>query len=301
MTFEATRFAAMGTEVDVLAAPALPPDAEAVEALFASVEARFSRFRRESELSLLNLSAGSPFAASPMFLEVLNAALIAAAQTDGLFDPLVLPHLEAAGYRQSIEAVKAGVQAQTAVRAGPTFRDVEVSGDGTVTIPAGSGLDFGGFVKGWTVDRAATLLKPAGNWCINAGGDLLARGAGPDGDGWLVGVEDPLAPERDAAVIRLRNQAAATSSTVRRRWTTQAGTAHHIIDPRTGRPSETDLACVTVVTASVAAGEVLAKQLLLLGSQATRDYAECSREAVLLIDRAGSLTYSRRMENYVVV
>jgi thiamine biosynthesis lipoprotein len=194
-TYESAAFQAMGTEVEVLAAPLLPEDVVTrVASLFESMEARFSRFRPDSELSLLNLSAGKPFVASSVFLEVVTSAIAAAEETGGLFDPLVLPQLQAAGYRESFTSLRERVQVQSKPDKGPTLRDIEVSGDGTVVIPAGAGLDFGGFVKGWTVDEARRLMPPHGNWCVNAGGDLLARGPGPDGSGWVVGVEDPLAP-----------------------------------------------------------------------------------------------------------
>jgi thiamine biosynthesis lipoprotein len=302
MAYESAVFRAMGTEVEVLAAPRLPEGAvEQVHRLFESMEARFSRFRADSELSLLNLSAGRPFATSRQFREVLTAALAAAAETGGLFDPFVLPQLQAAGYRESFDTLCDRAQVQRKPEAGPTYRDIEISGDGTVVIPAGSGLDFGGFVKGWTVDAAEWLISPNGNWCINAGGDLIARGPGPGGYGWAVGVEDPFAPGRDIAVLRIRDGAVATSSTRRRRWMTDAGFAHHLIDPRTGHPSETDLASVTVLSSSVARAEVEAKQLILLGRHGAREHASRSRMAALFIDDSGSVTTSEWLENSSVI
>lgn len=295
-------FAAMGTTVELLAAPDLPPGArERVQVLFAAAEARFSRFRPDSELSLVNAAAGRPVAVSREFLRVLRAALAAAEASGGLFDPLVLRELEAAGYRESIENVRSGLQLQTApVADRRTYRAIEVSKDGVVTFPEGAGLDFGGFVKGWTVDRAARALRMLGNYCINAGGDLVARGEGPYGGGWSVAIDDPFAPGRDAAVIRVRDRAVATSSTVRRRWKTQLGPAHHLIDPRTGLPSATDLASVTVVSDSAARAEVLAKELILAGGRCAMERANRDGTAALFIDGQGAVTLSGAMEEYVV-
>jgi thiamine biosynthesis lipoprotein len=144
-------------------------------------------------------------------------------------------------------------------------------------------------------------MEQEGNWCINAGGDLLALGPGPDGRGWIVGIEDPLAPERDVGVLAVRDRAVATSSTRRRRWTTADGFAHHLIDPRTGRASETDLASVTVVSTSVARAEVEAKQLILLGGREATDLASREGIAALLVDDRGSITVSEWMEDCNVV
>ena len=133
----------------------------------------------------------------------------------------------------------------------------------SVTLPLGATLDFGGFIKGWTVDQAARLLPP--NVAIDAGGDALLRGAGPDGCGWIVDVEDPTDPDRAVLTLRVRDRAVATSAPNRRRWRTEHGEMHHLIDPRTGRPSDSDLAQVTVLGDTVEEAEVLAKAAFLFG------------------------------------
>jgi thiamine biosynthesis lipoprotein len=293
-------FHAMGTEVELLAAGSLPAGArERIEKLFAEVEACLSRFRPDSELSLLNLAAGAPFAASPLLREVLREALRAAARSDGLFDPTVWHAVRAAGYRESLELVGERVQVKSPGRTG-AWREVQVEEDGTVTLPAGAGLDLGGFAKGWTVDRAARLLEGCASWLINAGGDLLARGPGPDGDGWIIGVEDPLVGP-DVSVLRVNDAAVATSSTRRRRWLTTEGVAHHIIDPRTGEPSTTDLASATVVTESASEAEVLAKSLLLLGRSNALRRAEERGLAAVLVSVDGRLDVTPVAEPFVVI
>ncbi|HSP54339.1 MAG TPA: FAD:protein FMN transferase, partial [Dehalococcoidia bacterium] len=126
-------------------------------------------------------------------------------------------------------------------------------------------VDLGGYAKGWTVDSCAELLTCCPSWVVNAGGDLLAHGIGLTGQGWLVGIEDPFDAGRDVGVLLVTGCAVATSSKMRRRWTTQTGAAHHIIDPATRRPAETGLASVTVIAPTSAEAEVLAKVLFLQG------------------------------------
>jgi thiamine biosynthesis lipoprotein len=133
-------------------------------------------------------------------------------------------------------------------------------------------LDFGGFVKGWTVDQTADLL-PA-NAVVDAGGDVLLRGAGPDGRGWIVDVEDPSDPSREVVTLRVRDRAVATSAPNRRRWRTPHGDMHHLIDPRTSRPADSDLAQVTVIGQSVEEAEVLAKAAFLFGFDEGRRFLQ---------------------------
>jgi thiamine biosynthesis lipoprotein len=299
--FESAIFRSMGTDVEVLAAPAIPDGAvDRVRSFFAEAESRFSRFLPASELSLVNLSAGRPVQVSELFAEAFGEAVQAAHRTQGLYNPLLLPQLQAAGYTDSFDEMHGIVTMSMRAQPVADYHEIEIS-DATVTIPAGSLVDLGGFVKGWTVDRAAPLMEASANWCVNAGGDLLVRGPGPNGRGWVVGVEDPFSPETDIGVLLLRDVAVATSSTMRRRWQTTDGPSHHIIDPRTGRPAETDLASVTVLASSVAGAEVLAKQLLLLGLREAHTYAERDEIPVLMVDECGSLMMSSPMEAHFVL
>jgi thiamine biosynthesis lipoprotein len=129
---------------------------------------------------------------------------------------------------------------------------------GEARLEHGAGLDLGGIAKGWMADRLCRWLGP--NVLANLGGDLMARGAGPQGEGWPVGLA--------GVTVMLRDQGAATSSVRRRRW----GDAHHLIDPRTGRPARTGLEEVSVVAASGLEAEVVAKTALLLGPELAPTY-----------------------------
>ncbi len=290
-TLAHTAFRAMGTDIEVIGGPELTgEDRERVQFWFQRVESLLSRFLPESELSRLNRSAGRPFSASALLYRVLADALDAAAASGGLFDPALLNNVRAAGYDRSFE--KFGVGPIPASRPPRVHHaPVRLLPSRRILLPIGAGIDLGGFAKGWAVDRCATILSHHAAWLVNAGGDLLARGEGPDGSGWLVGVEDPLIPGKDVAVLRLFDRAVATSSVMRRRWHTQDGrVAHHVIDPRTGRPSETDIASVTVISDSVAAAEVEAKVLLLLGRREAMRRAEFTGIPAVLVSGAGEMS-----------
>ena len=263
-----TTFRAMGTDVELLGLPALPLHVvDQVEARFLEVEAALSRFRPDSDLSRLNRSGGHAFQASPLLLTVLRAALDAAARSDGAFDPTLIDAVEAAGYDRSFYHMHGVGKASAALPRG-RYSDVEIAHSGCIFLHNGVRVDLGGFAKGWTVDTCEELMVRCESWVINAGGDLLARGPGPTGEGWLVGIEDPFDTSRDVGVILVRDAAIATTSRMRRRWITASGPAHHIIDPRTGRPADTGLASVCVIASTAAEAEVLAKTLFLLGPRA---------------------------------
>jgi thiamine biosynthesis lipoprotein len=271
-------FRAMNTDVQAIVASrtrdveaAATPVLANVEALFRSTEAALSRFRPDSELSRLNLTAGAEAVpVSPLLFEVLSAALDAARETDGLFDPMVLPALISAGYDQSFPLLPPDRPSRRTRLAPPPWSWREVTLDRrrrTVRLPPGSGIDLGGIAKGWTVDRAADRLREFENFAVDAGGDLFARGRQADGSPWTIGVQDPYQPERDVLGLTIDGRAVATSSTRRRRWRLGGAEHHHLIDPRTGDSAETDVAAASVIAPSVTRAEVLAKVALLLGAE----------------------------------
>jgi FAD:protein FMN transferase len=241
-------FRAMGTDVECLLDGPPGDRFGAVEAEFARLEALLSRFRPDSELSLLN-AAGS-LEAGPDLLAVTRLALEARTRTQGLFDPTIHDALVAAGYDRSFEYVAADGPASAAAGCGG-----EVELDGTIVrLGTGVRLDLGGIAKGYAVDRAVELLAPAGPCLVNAGGDLAVAGGA-----W------PVAIEGGSLTLELSRGAVATSGRDRRRWRRGGEELHHLIDPSTGRPAATDVLHATVVAPTAVEAEVLAKVAFLTG------------------------------------
>lgn len=261
-------FRSMNTEIAVTA-PRLANDderhlASAIARVFAETEQRFSRFRDDSELSALN-RATEPVVVSGELLELLLAARGHVIETDGLFDPAIGAALRAAGYDRSFVRDLLDRSAANPDASRASFDEIEIDEQTQrVVRPVHLQLDFGGFLKGRTVDRGAAMLPaPA---VVDAGGDAMLRGAGADGAGWLVEVEDPFDAHATLVTLRVRDRAVATSASNRRCWRVGAELAHHLIDPRTSAPSRSDLAQVTVVAPTAERADVLAKVVFLLGA-----------------------------------
>jgi FAD:protein FMN transferase len=142
------------------------------------------------------------------------------------------------------------------------------------------------------VDRAAEILAPARNFLIDAGGDIFANGDGEDGSGWLVAVSGP-PPECEAiALVKLKDEALATSTVSVRRWHRDGRWFHHIIDPRTGEPSASDVVSASVVAPTTVEAEVMAKVALLLGSKEGIAMLDDRRIAGLLQLGSGTIVTS---------
>jgi len=258
------------------------------EAFFREIEAELSRFRPDSGLSRLNAAAGDgPQAVSGTLRTVLGLALAAARDSGGIFDPTVLNLLRSAGYDRSFEILADG--GSTGMNASVAFGWQQVELDtahSTVELPAGVGIDLGGIAKGWAVDRAAEMLGAWSAALVDAGGDIRASAA-PGGEPWPIAIEDPFDSTRDLGVIRLAEGAVATSSVGRRRWQRDGQPMHHLIDPRTGEPSCSDLHTVTAVAPTTVEAELAAKIALILGSREGQAHLEARGLSGLLVGHDG--------------
>jgi thiamine biosynthesis lipoprotein len=122
-------------------------------------------------------------------------------------------------------------------------------------------LDPSGVVKGWAVQRAARHLGALGDtdFCLSAGGDLVARVVDPARPAWNIGIENPARPCEILATVPLHSGALATS-----------GSAHrgaHIVDARTGLVPER-VAQVTVIAEDLAWADIDATAAFALGPEA---------------------------------
>lgn len=233
-------------------------------------EDRFSRFRPGSQLCRLNAAAGESVRVDGLFLDLLERVKGAVPRTAGRFDPSILPALEAAGYDRSFaEGLgTARLAAADAPHAAGIAGWARVRIDrqrSEARLPAGMRIDLGGVAKGAFADLLAAELRGWPGGCVDAGGDLRAWGAPPDGERWVIGLEDPFHPSADQLVAELSppgRAAMATSATHRRRWRTGEGMAHHLIDPRTGLPLPDIARAVTAFAPDVTSAEIATKALI---------------------------------------
>ncbi|MBU6335012.1 MAG: FAD:protein FMN transferase [Chloroflexi bacterium] len=294
-----TMLAALDAEAhDVAAQAAL----DAVPHWFAAWEQCLSRFRPTSELSRLNHRAGTGWVAlSPVLTAVLDAALRAADASDGLVVPTVLADLERAGYDRDFARVASANRRRPAgTRHHADWRAIRFdAARGRVALPVGMQLDLGGSAKGWAADLAARRLAEHGPALVDAGGDIALIGPRRDGSAWPIAVADPHHPEQTLEVLLLDRGAVATSGIDVRRWLQDGQRRHHIIDPRSGSPADTDLLTATVVTGDARTAEMAAKLALILGRAAAHDWlGRQPAIAALLVHQDGTHTATPSFDAY---
>jgi FAD:protein FMN transferase len=282
-------FRAMGTAIHLLLPIKQAREAsQVVRQLFVTWEETFSRFLPTSELSQLNQRSGTAVLVSQLLFDVLQTALAAAQQTNGLYDPTLLQQLLSAGYDRSFDTLPAQQPERSGiVEPGGAWRDVQLDPIlRLVTLPAGVGLDFGGIAKGMAVDAALASLKQLSldTALVNAGGDLAVMGL-PDGySTWSIAIQGL----KTSWLLPFHHGALATSSIARRHW--QQGTIqrHHLLDPRTGEPARSSLWSVTVAASTCMQAEVATKAVYLLGLQQGKDFLTEHALAGFLLHKDGS-------------
>lgn len=238
-------------------------------------ERQFSRFIPDSELSRLNERSGYIVPASAQFIQLLGTARALAVSSEGLFNPFILPSLHKAGYRQSfVERYRNDPQPDYANRQVAAPADLEI-GDNWVRIPFLTALDLGGCGKGYLADQLAAhpaAQSVAGFW-FSLGGDIAGAGYDQSNRPWMVQVAsvEPSLPVTwyEAAADGF---AIATSGPGVRRGRSNGRPWHHLIDPRSAQPSQTDVAQATVVADRAVLADVLASGAVLSGSQEAASY-----------------------------
>ncbi|MGA7361726.1 MAG: FAD:protein FMN transferase [Candidatus Dormiibacterota bacterium] len=266
---------ALGTTVSLVVHPPTGMGAaqEIVDSVLDQLDQAANRFRPDSQLSRLNRAPGRRHQVDTLLAELIAVALEAARSTEGLVDPTLGGPLVKAGYARDFDQMRKDQEASS----DPTliswgWRELEVVGN-VVTRPPGMLLDLGATAKAWGADRAAAevVASVGGSALVSLGGDLTTAGPTP-AQGWVVRVTDDhhAASSGPGQNIKLANPALATSSTTQRRWRSGGLPMHHIIDPRTGRPSEGTWTTASVAGPSCVAANTASTAAIVAGADAPR-------------------------------
>jgi thiamine biosynthesis lipoprotein len=267
-----------------------------VEERLDRVEGLMSTYDSASELSRLNrLESTEAFRVSAELREVLALAREVSERSGGAFDVTVAPLVEAWGF---------GPGGDIGGRIGPRPRGPELARlrervgyqlllldatNGTVakTHP-GTRIDLSAIAKGYAVERVAAGLAELGltRFLVEVGGELEARGTGPGGRPWRVGIEQP----GDGAPgvwgsVTLTDGAIATSGDYRDYYEEDGVRYAHIVDPRSGLPLPMRGVSVTVLHARAALADAWATALTVLGPEEGLEVARREGLAAIFLRR----------------
>lgn len=261
-------FRAMGSPVDVT----LWGDPLITDQLIALIPVRmeileqsWSRFRSDSELSRNNTHAGrGELPITDDFKELVTAMQDAARLTNDLFNPTMARVMDALGYSIDFHEISQAVTTAASLPEISSPLGISLQGN-NLSLKHGIALDPGALGKGLAGDILCREMRAAGasGVLVNIGGDVVASGV-PGEQGWRIGVINELDRTKTIATVDsdAESLAVATSTTARRVW---GNGIHHVIDPRTGTVSKTDLIQATVTTQRGWIAEAYATAAMVLG------------------------------------
>jgi FAD:protein FMN transferase len=288
------RFEVMGCSA-VVSVVGGPGDlVEHARTLLTQLHARWSRFESSSEISQLNDADGQLCIVAPHTFELISTAIDGWHLTDGRFDPTILDALRGAGYR-SPWAEGASWFTEPAAVPSPGCADIDLHPTvWGVRLPRRVRIDLGGVAKGFAADltAAAMLDRGADGALVSIGGDVVVAGTSPNESGWLIEIGPASKASDHPVTIRLASGAVCTSSSSRRRWTTEVGESHHIIDPASGLPTQGHLVSATAVARGGAGAEIAATAALLARSTGTTTLDGLGLPGVV-VDQRGRVTSNR--------
>ena len=246
-----------------------------VERSLAEINRQMSNYQPDSELSRFNRAPDhTPFKVSPEFARVVRYALDMSSRSAGAFDPTLGPVINLWGFGEPSgkqSAPKEAVLLEARKRTG--WKDLSVTArDELVKVIPDLALDLGAVAKGFGVDEVGRVLRDHGltDFYISIAGEVLVRGLNPRGTSWHLGISAPLDHWRQTdpmvAGVWLSDQALSTSGDYQKFFRDAQGRRlSHLIDPRTSRPVQHDLAAVSVVATDSMTADALGTTLFVLG------------------------------------
>jgi len=294
-TVQKTEFI-MGTDITITVVARNAEQGEAAIELgmaeLRRLDAMLSRFKESSEVARINRNAGmKPARVSPELLNVVERATAVSKLSGGIFDITIGPLVVLWQSRMKEGKIPSNDEINTVLPL-VNYRNIIIEQKASTVFLKKKGMiiDLGG-MKGYGADRVADLYKSRGihNALIAVAGDIRALGVREDGSPWKIGVQHPRDPGKMLTILKLTDKCISTSGDYERFVIKDNKRYHHIIDPRTGRPS-TGVTSVTLIGETGSFVDPLAKIPFILGPEKGLELIKKFGIEAIIVDDAGAIT-----------
>ena len=229
--------------------------------------------KETSEVSRLN--RGGEAVLSPTMANLVKRSLDIYKKTDGLFDITIYPLMELWGFPTKNYRVPSEKEIEEKLKlVGSDKIDFNEETRKISFKNKGMEIDFGGIGKGYITDELVKVLtdEKVESAIINLGGNVFGFRKKPDGSLWNIAIRDPNEPDKYMAVIRLEDSAVITSGGYERYFEENGIIYHHILDPRTGKPSDSGLKSVSIISKDGTLADALSTSLFIMGEEKAIGY-----------------------------
>ena len=259
--------------------------------------------KETSEVSRLNRSGEAVL--SPTVANLVKRSLGIYKKTDGLFDITIYPLMELWGFPTKNYRVPSEKEIEEKLKlVGSDKIDFNEETRKISFKNKGMEIDFGGIGKGYITDELVKILtdEKVESAIINLGGNVFGFRKKPDGSLWNIAIRDPNEPDKYMAAIRLEDSAVITSGGYERYFEENGIIYHHILDPRTGKPSESGLKSVSIISKDGTLADALSTSLFIMGEEKAVKYwkENGSNFDILLMTNDNRLLVSAGIKDKVI-
>jgi len=249
----------------------------AIDSVLYAVDLSMSTYMEESLISKINRNVSMQ--TDSLFLRVFESAMTIANETDGAFDPTIAPVVNfwGFGFEEIPNNNDDGKLKDLMLSVG--YEKLSIQDSFLVKSNPNTQIDFNAIAQGFTVDLVGEHLHKLGinNYMIEIGGELKCNGLNADGELWRIGIDKPsecIQKDRFQAIIEVANKSVASSGNYRKfKVDEETGTKYaHTINPKTGRPVQTNLLGVTIVTESCMKADAIATACMVMGVDKSKLY-----------------------------
>jgi len=268
-----------------------------VWAACARYENLLSKTISTSDVSRINSAMGQTVTVDPETWEILRRAKEISARTGGAFSITIAPITSLWSFTDTVVNTVPTDEARMSLLPLVDDQKIVLGENNTVTLPAGMEIDLGGIAKGYIADKVAELLRGRTTAAIiSLGGNVYTTGQKPDGKRFSVGIKDPLNPAFSKAIIYTGDSTVVTSGTYERGFNFGGVRYHHILDPKTGWPSQSDLVSASFVMDSSMTADALATACIVLGSEKSLALAKDLGLDAMFIKADGTVIFTEGFE-----
>lgn len=289
---------AMGTIVSVTL---YESDDDKIDDIFSyiySLDSMISRYNEKSYIAMINSNAGiSPVTVPDGVYGLVKVSLEMAKETDGLFNPAIGPLSSLWGFGTEDARVPSSDEIESVLPL-LDWRKIKLSDDDNSVFLENEGMaiDLGAVGKGWAADMIDSYLDElcVEHALVNLGGNVLLHGGKADGSAWRVGIRDPENLSSSYASVAIEDGTVITSGGYQRYIEKDGEVYHHILNPETGYPFQTDILSATVIGDSGTLSDMLSTVIFASGSDKAEEIADKHDVSIILKLTDGSVinTYS---------
>lgn len=236
------------------------------------LDAMFSVGNTDSDVTTANMQGSATVSDETAYL--VEQSLEISRKTDGAFDITIYPVMELWGFTTKNYKVPQADELQETLKR-VSYENVSLK-DHELVLKNNAQIDFGGIAKGYTSSRVMQIFKEYGieHGMVNLGGNVQTLGTKTDGTAWRVAIQSPQGGNQYLGILETSDQAVITSGGYERYFEENGVTYHHIIDPKTGYPSDSDLTSVTIVCADGTKADALSTSFFVMGLQKAESFYE---------------------------